>query len=146
MFQAKSKTGINGLSIRTEVRGNEVVPAIDIKMVMESVPVESISSACPNIAARFYDGDQVAVGEVNPLVVGHKLENLTVTVGKRKLAGCDIKKGMKIQLLPERVARLEFTVQAERHGDIILFLMEVLKSELMVSIEENQVRIEDMEQ
>jgi len=146
MFDVKCKAEIKNLNIRTENHGDEIVPAVDITMMLIGVPVDRISSACPDIAKRFYEGDQVAVGEVNPLTVGHKLENLHVTIGGKKVAGCDIKRGAKIMLLPAHLANVEVKVQVQHSDNLAGHVMDLLKDETDVTINERQLSMVEMNQ
>lgn len=146
MFDVKCKAEVKNLNVRTEIHGDDNVPAYDVTLMLLGVPVDCITRACPDIGKRFYSGDQVAIGEVNPLTVQHKMENLTVKIGERTLNGCDIKKGAKIMLLPEKVANVEVKVQVEHRGDIVLDIMAVLRDEVIVSINERQLEIVGMEQ
>ena len=146
MFDVKCGAEVRNLNIRTENHGDEIVPAVDIKMMLLGVPVDRITSACPNIAKRFYDGDLVAIGEVNPLTVQHKLENLIVKIGEKTLKGCDIKKGAKIHLLPAMLANVEVTVQVEHSGDLAVQVMNHLKGEIGVSVNERQLALAEMNQ
>lgn len=108
MFEVKTKAEIKNLNVRRQTHGDEFVPADDIKLMLMSVPVEKITSACPEIKQRFYDdSNQVAVGEILPLVVKHELKNIDVTIGAVKLKGVSIKKKMKINLLPDHRANVE---------------------------------------
>ena len=146
MFDVTCSAEIRAVTIRTETVAHETVPALDIKMLLLHVPVERISSACPEIGERFYEGDMVAVGEVNPLTVGHKLENLSVKIGDKTITGCDIKKGAKITLLPEKLANVEVTIQTLNHKDLILKVIGFLKSEIGVTINERQLKMVEMNQ
>lgn len=146
MFDVNCKAEIRALTIRTETVGEARVPAVDIKLMLMGVHVGAIDSACPQMAERFYDGDQVAVGEVNPFTVQHKLENLMVNLSGEKLLGCDIKKGAKITLLPEQLANVEVTVQARHRGNLVLHVMELLKDVAVVTITERQLALAEMNQ
>lgn len=146
MFDVKCQAEVKNLNVRTEVHGDEYVPAVDIKMMLLAVPVDRITSACPDIGKRFYQGDVVAVGEVNPLTVGHKLENLTVTIGDKVLKGCDIKKGMKINLLPEQKANVEIQVQTEHRDNLAVHVMELLRSEVAVKVSERQLDLVNVQE
>lgn len=146
MFDVKTTCEVKGLNVRVECHGEEYVPAVDIKLMLLGVPVDRITSACPNMAKRFYDGDLVAIGEVNPLTVGHKLENLSITLGETTIKGATIKRGMKIKLLPAKVADVEVTVQTEHHGSLAVDVMSMLREEVDVTINERQLNLVGMEQ
>lgn len=148
MLDIKAKAEIKNVNVRTEVHGDENVPAIDIKMMLIGVPVEKISTLCPYMGNRFYDEHgQVVIGEVNPLFVYHKVDNVAVELDGRKITECDIKKKAKIQLLPNKIANVELTVQTEHHDDLVLHVMACLKEQVDVTIIERQAdAIDEMDQ
>ena len=146
MFDVNCKAEIRAITIRTETVGDMRVPAVDIKLMLMGVQVDRIDSACPEMGKRFYDEDQVAIGEVNPLTVGHKLENMMVNISGEKLLGCDIKKGAKITLLPEKIANVEVTIQARHRGELVLKMMGLLKDVAVVTINERQLELAQMNQ
>ncbi len=123
-----------------------MVGAVDVKLMLISVPVDRITSAVPDMAARFYSGEVVAIGEVNPLTVHHKLENLGVTIDDLRFVDCDIKKGMQITLLPSHVANIECSVQISNVGDSIAALFARQRQEVSVKIVERQLKLAGMDQ
>ena len=139
MFDVKCQAEIKGLNVRIECHGEQYIPAMDITMMLLEVPVNRITSACPDMEKRFYRGDIVAIGEVNPLTVQHNLENLTVNIAGKKVTGCDIKKGMKIQLLPEHKANVEVKIQTRHSDELTCHVIKLLRSEVMVAINERQL-------
>lgn len=150
MFDFKATAEVKNLNVRSEIHGDETVPAIDVKLMCMNVPVDKITSACVGIGDRFYDGNRVAVGEVNPLTVSHKLENLTVTLGDSDNAvtmkGVTIKKSMKINLQPDKVADVLLTIQTQHHDQLAIDIMGMLREEVPVQIGERQLKLAEMEQ
>lgn len=146
MFEVKANAEIKNLNCRVETHGDDLVPAIDVKLLLLGVPVDKISTLCPEIKKRFYNGPQVAVGEVNPLTVGHKVENLKVAIGDVVLNGADVKKGARIHLLPNHLANVEATVQGEHHGDTAVALLKMLRTEALTTISERQLQVAGLEQ
>lgn len=138
MFDVNCQAEIKKLNVRTVTNNNEISPAIDITMVLKQVPVKRITSA--GDFSVLYNGDVVLLGEVNPHTVQHKLENLAVTIGAKKLSGCDIKKGMKITLLPEKQANIELKVEVE-YPEHTVYFMGLLASETNVKIEQRQLSL-----
>ena len=138
MFDVNCQAEIKHLNVRMETHGDDYVPALDVKMMLLDVPVDRINSAIPGLADWAYEGDVVRVGEVNPFTVQHKLENLTVTIGERELKGCDLKKGMKVNIKPEKKADVEVTVQTH-HKDIIPHILDYLKQEIGVKVHQRQL-------
>lgn len=145
MFDFKSRAEVRHLNVRTEAHGDEYVPAIDVKLMVLDVPITKLSTACPNLE-RFYEGDQVAVGEVNPLTVGHKIENVTVHLGDPALTmkGVTIKKGARLNLKPGRIADMLVAIQVEHHGDLAIKIMKLLREEVPVEFQERQLKLADM--
>ncbi len=146
MFDVTTKAEVRHINVRSEAHGDEIVPAIDVQLMLLGVPCDRITSAVPDMAKRFYKGEQVAVGEINPFVVHHKLENLAVKIGKVTLTGVDIKKNMKVHLLPGKVANVLVSVQAEHEPASTADLIAMLRDEVDVSINERQLKIAEMEQ
>lgn len=146
MFDVRGKAELRHINVRAEAHGDEMVPAVDVKLMLIGVPVDRITSAVPDMAVRFYDGDTVAVGEVNPLTVHHKLENLAVTIDDLNFKGCDIKKGMKITLQPGKIADVECSVQIQGIGDSVAPLIRKLRDEVSVKVVERQLKLAGMDQ
>lgn len=117
MLDVKCNAEIKHLNCRKEVHGEENVFANDVKLMLLGVPVDRLGSLCPDMGKHFYDGDVVAVGEVNPLTVGHKIENLKVKIEKESLNGVDLKKGAKIHLQPNKLANVECSIQVADISD-----------------------------
>lgn len=140
-MEINTKAEIKNLNCRVEAHGDEYVPAVDVKMLLLSVPVNQLGAFCPDIGNRFYDGDLVAVGEINPFPVHHKIENVKAVIGGVELNGADIKKGTKIRLLPERFANVELTVQGQHYDNVAVEVLGMLRAEVDVSINERQLKI-----
>ena len=145
MFNIKTKGEIKKLNVRKEFHGDDLVPAIDIKMVLIGVPVDKLTSAVPDMAKRFYEGDVVAVGEISPLIVGHKIENLEVKIDSVTLKGADVKKKMKLFLLPGKIANVELSVQVSdfNHKQLTKLTDLYIESEVKVEIFERQLSMVD---
>ena len=149
MFDVKCQAEIRHLNYRKEIHGDEFVAATDVKVMLIGVPVDRITSACPDISKRFYEGEIVAVGEVSPLIVGHKLENLAVTLGQIEIKGVDIKKGMKVHLLPQKIANVECSLQfsgLNDRDDAILKRQYVEGGEYICEVNERQLKVAGMDQ
>lgn len=149
MFDFKGRAEVRSkINVRTEVHGDETVPEIDVQVMALDVPVDRLSTACPDIGKRFYEGEQVAIGEVNPLIVGHKIENLTVKIGagddQFTMKGVNIKKGAKIKLKPGKVADVLMMVQTEHHDDLVVNIMPFLREEVPFEVSERQLKLADM--
>jgi hypothetical protein len=148
MFDVKCKAEIRHLNVRRQAHGDDFVSADDIKLMLIGVPVDRINSACPEIDKRFYNADQVAVGEVNPLTVQHSLENLAVQIGDVKLKGVNIKKKAKIHLLPGKVANVQCSIQVTEISDAQFTALRhlYLAGEANVKINERQLKLMEMNQ
>ena len=68
----------------------------------------------------------------------HKLDNLTVTIGDREMKGCDVKKGMKVNLKPAKIADVLVTVQTQ-NKDALMHVLSYLKQEVGVKVAERQL-------
>ena len=142
MFDFKCKAELRNINVRAEIHGDETVPAIDVKLLAIGVPVDKISSAIPDIAKHFYEKDKVVVGEVNPLTVQHKLENLTVKIHKTEVKGVDVKKKMLVTLEPGKVCDVEMSVQIQHATKTAAALMPLLTEQVDFEISERQQRLE----
>ena len=145
MFDVKTKGEIKKLNVRKEFHGDDLVRAIDIKMMLIGVPVEKLTTAVPDMAKRFYEGDVVAVGEVSPLIVGHRIENLAVKINDVEFKGANIKKKMKLHLLPGKIVNIELSVQVSDFTNKQLTRITDLyiESEVKVEIFERQLSMVD---
>ena len=146
-MDVKCMAEVKGVNCRAEAHGDEYVPALDVTLMLMNVPVERISSLCPDLRTWAYTGGgMVSVGEVNPLTVGHKLENLRVVLGDVSIAGVDIKKGAKIHLQPNHLANVEVKVQCQQTGTRASDILTMLREQVMTTITERQLSVVGMEQ
>lgn len=154
MFDMKAMAEIRHLNVRKQTHGDQFVPADDIKLMLMAVPVDNLTSACPEMGERFYEGDQVAVGEVSPLTVWHALENMYVYIGEEAkdegvgLEGVAIKKGMKVHLLPNKLANVELSIQATdvNDDDYARLRHLFMDGKAMVRMQERQLDLVELEQ
>jgi hypothetical protein len=138
---------LRNINLRAEAHGEDFVRAIDVKIMLLDVPVEKLSSAIPDFAKRFYDGDAPILQEIVPFQIQHKIDNVEATIGGVSLKGADIKKGSKCWHKPGKVCNLLVSVQSSDFTDAALAkLSKLLREELPVAIVERQMNIEGMEQ
>ncbi len=141
VFKLKCKAEVAHLNVRGETHGDETVPAMDVKLVLISVPVKSVTSAIANIES-LYNGKDIIAPEANPLTVNHKLENMAVEIGDVKLKGADIKKGMKIELLHGGRANVTLSVQIQHAEAVAVELLKLLGETVDAKLDERQQRLE----
>jgi len=138
MLDLKATAEVRGINVRAEMHNEDIQPAFDVKLMLIAVDVKALSAFCPNMDKHFYDAEGlVTVGEVSPLTVTHKIENITASIGSFSHIGCDIKKGAKITLLPEWRANVEVQVQCQS-GDVNTVLKH-LRDEVKVTLTERQL-------
>ncbi len=142
MLNIKTRGEVRHINVRAEMHGDEIEPAFDVRLMLLSVPVDKISTLCPKLGDVFYvGGDQVQLGEVNPLTVHHKVENVQATIGDYSSTGCDVAKGAKINLLPGKVCNLDLKLQFQSGN--VNAIIEYLRDEVDVTISERQMTLAD---
>ena len=146
-MDVKCRAEIKKITCRAEIHGDQFKPAVDVTLMLMLVPVSGITSLCPDLTTLAYNGaGQVTIGEVNPLTVQHKLENLRVNLGHLVIRGADIKKGAKIHLQPNQLANVEVKVQCQETGTLASDLLSMLRDEVHAEISERQLSVVGMEQ
>ncbi len=140
MLDVNTQGEVRHINVRAEIHGDEIEPAFDVKLMLIDVPVSKITTLCAKLD-RLYENDVVALGEVNPLTVQHKVENVQATIGDYSSTGCDIKKGAKIQLLPGQIANVEVTLQF--HSGNVEAVVPNLRETVKVTISERQLSMVD---
>jgi hypothetical protein len=147
MFDVKTAAELRNINLRVESHGENMVRAMDIKLMLLDVPVSKLTSAIPDFEKRFYDGEQPILQEISPFQIQHKIENVEATIDNTKLTGADIKKGARCWHKPGFVCNLEIIVQASDFNDAALTaLSKHIKEEVKCSITERQTKLPGMEQ
>lgn len=147
MFDVKTKAELRHINLRAEAHGEDMVRAIDVKLMLINVPVDKLTSAIPDFEKRFYDGDTPILQEIVPFQIRHNIENVEAKIGKVTLKGADIKKNSKCWHKPGKVCDIEIKVQSADFTDAALTtLSKQLKEEVTVEISERQGTIPGMDQ
>ncbi len=149
MFVVKGQAEIKNINVRAQVHGDEMVRAIDVKLVMVDIDAKKMDSAVPGLVATFWKGQQPMLQEVYPLKIRHKIENVIckLKVGRKrvKLQEAVVK---KISVTPRFGGRCEITLTVSCViGDRILDpLHKWLKGMVGIEIVEHQMELPAMDQ
>lgn len=149
MFVVKGQAEIKNVNMRAQVHGDELMRAIDVKLVMVDIDAKKMDSAVPGLVATFWRGQQPLLQEVYPLKVRHKIENVIckLKVGRKrvKLQEAVVK---KISVTPRFGGRCEITLTVSCIiGDGVLDpLHKWLKGMVGIEIVEHQMELPAMEQ
>ncbi len=149
MFVIKGQAEVKNINVRAEAHGDELMRAIDVKLVMVDVDAQRIDSAVPGMVATFWKGKQPVLQEVYPLKIRHKIENAicTLKVGRKriKLQDAVVK---KISVTPQFGGRCQVTLTvACLIGDGVLDpLHNWLKGMVAIEIVERQMELPAMDQ
>jgi hypothetical protein len=149
MFEIKGEAELKNINVRAEIHGEELVRAIDVKLVMTDVDAKLLNAAVPGLVKTFWDGEQPAFQELYPLKIRHKIENATaeIKVGKAQVQLLDVTM-QKIEVTPlfGKRCQIAFTVRSQIGDGILDSLHAWLKGKVNIEIEERQMEIPGMAQ
>lgn len=158
MFVVKGQAEVKNINVRAEVHGDELMRAIDVKLVMADIEAKKMDSAVPGLVATFWKGQQPLLQEVYPLKIRHKIENVlcTLKVGRKTVKlGFKDKQGRlheavvkKISVTPQFGGRCQvtLTVSCLIGNGVLDPLHRWLKAVVNVNIVERQMELPAMNQ
>jgi len=151
MFKIEAKAELRNINCRAEAHGDEMVRAIDLKLIAIDADASALDSAINGFINLYFDGEGNPQGaEAYPLRVRHKLDGATVTLkqGKQSAKFTDaVIKG--IQLTPKTGRRTDatFVVQARDYSDGVMDIITKWQREVVeIQVEERQLDLPDMDQ
>lgn len=146
MFVINGTAELKSINLRAEAHGDEIVRAMDIKLLAVDVDAARLDSAIPDMD-RLWDGDQPVLQEVYPVKVRHKLENMKVTMDELpKDFDCTVD---RIEITPKHAKRCDvlLTLKVSHVQDGFLDkLHAALRSQVTLDIVERQLELPEMEQ
>ena len=123
MLDIVATAEIKKINTRTEYHGEDEVRAMDVKLAMQGVPIERLTSAIPEGEAMYYNGDMPRGQEVFPLKVRHKIKNVKCTLSADKketdFKDCDVD---KFQITPQqnKLCNVVLTLNISGYADRVL--------------------------
>jgi len=148
MFVIKSAAEIKNVNLRMEAHGDDLVRAVDVKLIVADVEAKRLDSAIADIE-EYWHGDALILQETYPVKVQHTIENVaaTMTVGKKTITmtGADIR---KVSITPRHGGRcqVELSIRCIEIGNEIVELHKWLKGTVELEVVERQLTLPELEQ
>lgn len=151
MFVVKAEAELRNITCRAEANGDEMVRAIDLKLIAIDADASNMDSAINGFLGMYFDKEGNPLGaESYPLRVRHTLEAATVTISKGSTQVVFNDAQIKgIQLTPKMGKQTDatFVVQASDYPDgIIDKITRWQRDVVKIHVEERQLSIPDMDQ
>lgn len=149
VFELKGQAEIKNINLRVEQHGDEMVRAMDLKLVIASTDATKLVAASDHMDTFFEKGEP-KLQEFYPLAIPHKIENLggTLKAGRKtiKILQCDAAK-VKIKPLYGSKAEVRLTLKISPMGDIdVVQLHSWLRAVVKIDLEERQLDLPAMDQ
>ncbi len=149
MFELNGEAEIKNINLRVEQHGDELVRAMDLKLIIASTDATKLVAASDHMDTFFEKGEP-KLQEFYPLTIPHKIENLsgTLKAGRKtiKILQCDAAK-VKIKPLFGSLAEVRLTLKISPMGDLdIVQLHSWLRAVVKINLEERQADLPAMQQ
>ena len=149
MLKIKGAAELKNINVRAEIHGEELVRAIDLKLVMVDADASKLETVVPGLMAKFWNGKQPTLQELYPLKVRHKIENAdaVVRVGRKRVVLREVIV-QKIAITPLFSGRCQiaFSMRCKIGDGVLDPLHKGLRGTVHITIEERQMELPAMDQ
>lgn len=142
MFKFEGSARINDVKIRKEWHGEDLLPAVSIKLAIDAMKVKVVEDGLlPKFGCVFEESDPLLV-DVKPISVVREIKNVNVSINGVMFEGMDID-GIKVSALAGKVADVDLVVKGLCDVDNTARLHDLLLLDVAVTFLQRQLELAD---